>query len=187
VTTPLYLAFLGLLAVLRVWELFRSKRNWRHHRDYAEMSREALFPWMVALHASFFVLLPLELVLRGPQIGGPLTIAALSVTVLALFLRVWTLVTLGRSWNVRIVNAPDYPIVTSGPYRFVRHPNYLVVFLELLAIPLIAHLVFSALVLTVSNLVVLTIRIRNEEAVLARNPVWRETMAGKPRFLPFLF
>ena len=63
----------------------------------------------------------------------------------------------------------------------------MVVFLELLAIPLIHHLFISAAILTAANLVVLTIRIRNEEAVLAENPAWVAAMGAKPRFLPYLF
>ena len=182
----IYLVFLGFLAFLRIWELARSKRNWRRHRHTATMPRERLFPWMVALHSAFFVLLPLELWWRQPSWGGPLSWSASAVTVLALVLRFWTLTTIGSSWNVRIVAASAYPIVSTGPYRYVRHPNYVVVFLELLAIPLIFHLTLSAAILTVGNLVVLGIRIRNEEAVLRENPRWVAEMAHKPRFIPFL-
>jgi len=183
----LYLVFLGSLAGLRIWELARSKRSWATHRDYATMPSERLFPWMVALHSSFFVLLPLELLLRRPEWGGPVSWTAMIVTALALALRFWTLATLGRSWNVRIISGRDYPIVSSGPYRYIRHPNYVVVFIELLAIPMIYHLTISAMILTLGNLAVLSIRIRNEEAVLRENPAWLAEMADKPRFIPFLF
>ncbi|MDJ0840093.1 MAG: isoprenylcysteine carboxylmethyltransferase family protein [Acidobacteriota bacterium] len=180
-----YLVFLGLLACLRIWELRRSKANWRIHRDKADMLAERLFPWMVALHGSFFVLLPLELFWRRPQFGGPLSYAALSIILIAFILRFWTLHTMGRSWNVRVVGGQDYPIVSNGPYRYIRHPNYLVVVLELLFIPLIFKLYFSAAILTLGNLVVLSIRIRNEERILRQNPEWVRTMGGKPRFLPW--
>ena len=182
-----YLGFLGLLGLLRLWELRRSKANWRHHQEKAQMPAERLFPWMVALHSSFFVLLPLELFWTKPQFGGFLSFAALVMTLLAFILRFWTLHTMGRSWNVRVVGGQDYPIVSDGPYRFIRHPNYLVVMLELLFIPLIYKLTFSAALLTLGNLIVLSIRIPTEERMLYQNEAWVRQMAHKPRFLPGLF
>ena len=150
------------------------------------MPAERLFAWMVVLHSSFFVLLPLEIWWRQPILGGPVTLAAMLITFAALCLRLWTLRTLGRSWNVRVVGGEQYPIISGGPYRFIRHPNYLVVILELLFIPLIAKLYLSAAILTLANLAVLSVRIGNEEAMLRQNPEWVRTMAHKPRFLPWL-
>jgi len=177
----LFLAFLGLARIL---ELAVSARNWQTHQSTAEMPREALFPWMVALHSSVFVLLPLEYWLLGGGFGSPLSWLATSMVALALLLRFWTLATIGRSWNVRVVGGPNYPIVDSGPYAFIRHPNYVVVALELCWIPLMWGLWRSALLLTLCNGLILRIRIRNEEAVLQQNPQWRERMAHKPRFIP---
>jgi len=183
----IYLAVLGALAVLRLWELARSRRNWSRHSNYATMPRESLFPWMVVLHTSFFVILPLELWWRNPSFGGPIAYLALAFFGLALGLRVWTLRTIGASWNVRVVGGQGYPIVSDGPYRYIRHPNYVVVALELLFFPLIFHLYFSACLLTLGNLIVLSVRIRNEEEVLRQNPDWVEKMAAKPRFIPLSF
>ena len=180
----IYMGFLAAVGLLRILELRISKSNWRFHQDKALKQKEPLFRWMVMLHSSFFVVIPLELWLRRPEFGGVLSWAACSVVVLTFLLRAWTLRTMGRSWNVEIVNGPDYPIVAHGPYRFIRHPNYLVVILELAFIPLIYHLYFSALFLSLANALVLRVRIRNEEAVLFQNPAWVEKMSGKPRFFP---
>ena len=182
-----YLGFLGVIALLRLGELVISKRNWRHHVEQERhMLTERVFPFMVLLHLSMFALLPLELILRRPTFGGPVSWIALVLTGLALVLRFWTLRTMGRSWNVRVVFGDTYPIVDNGPYRFIRHPNYLVVVLELLCLPLIFKLYFSAAFLSLINALVLRVRIRAEESVLARNPEWVARMAHKPRFLPGL-
>ena len=182
-----YLIFIGCLAALRIWELRVSKQNWQSHQKSATMLREKLFVAMVVLHSSFFVLVPLELFLRTPHFGGLLSWAALATTAVAFAIRIWTLGTLGRSWNVRVVYGKTYPIVHTGPYRFIRHPNYLVVVLELAAIPMMFNLYWSALVLSVGNFLVLAKRIQNEEAVLFKNPQWVATMSAKPRFFPRLW
>lgn len=183
--TLAFLGFLAFLGLLRIWELVRSKQNAKAHQD-AVVVKERLFTWMVLLHASFFVILPLELWLRKPEIGGPITYAAMMAVALALALRVWTLRTLGKSWNVRVVEGPNYPIISEGPYRHIRHPNYVVVVIELACVPLIHGLYFSALFLTIANALVLRVRVVNEENALARNPEWVTRMAHKPRFVPRL-
>ena len=182
----IFLAFLGLVALVRLGELVLSKRNQAHHGSRAQVVRERIFFWMVVLHASQFVLLPLELFWRRPDFGGVVSFAAIGLFVFAQVMRVWTLRTLGKSWNVRVLQSEDYPIVTSGPYRWIRHPNYAIVIVEIAAIPLIYHLYASALILSVANALVLRVRIGNEEAALMQNPAWAQGMAHKPRFFPFM-
>ena len=182
-----FLAFLGLLAIWRLIELAISRKNAFHHGERFKVRREPLYRWMVTLHAGMFVLLPLELWWRQPQASDELLAIAGTMTLVALGLRAWTLISIGRSWNVRIIGGEGYPICSRGPYRWIRHPNYLVVVLELAWIPLLAGLWVSALVLSAANAAVLFFRIRTEEAALRENPVWLETMAHKPRFLPYLF
>lgn len=185
-TEVFFLAFLGLLGLLRIGELIISKQNWKSHGSRATQLDEPLFKFMVCLHISMFVLLPLELLLTSSTFGGWLSFCGLTMTAIALILRVWTLASIGKSWNVKVVFGEDYPIVSHGPYRYVRHPNYLVVILELAFIPLIHGLYRSALVLSILNLLVLRVRIRNEEQVLFKNPQWVAKMAKKPRFIPRL-
>jgi len=91
---------------------------------------------------------------------------------LAIFLalqgiRVWVLATLGRRWTTRIIVLPGAPLVTTGPYRFVSHPNYLVVIGEIAALPLCLGLLWFALVFSTANLAILAIRVRAESAALA--------------------
>jgi methyltransferase len=82
-------------------------------------------------------------------------------------LRVWVLATLGRRWTTRIIVLPGAPLVTTGPYRFVSHPNYLVVIGEIATLPLCLGLPWYALIFSVANLAVLTIRVRAEHGALA--------------------
>ena len=128
--------------------------------------------------------LPTELALAQPRFGGPVSIVASSGVALAFILRLWTIATLGSVWNVRVVHKPDHPIVARGPYRFIRHPNYLVVIMEMLFLPLLYKLYWSAALLSMANAVVLFFRIRREEQSLAEHPQWVAQLQGKPRFLP---
>lgn len=182
-----HLAFLALLAAvgaLRLAELVVSKRHSEKAGARGERpQKELTFTFMVLLHTVPFWLAPLEvLALDRPFLPW---LAALSVVALtfAAALRFWTLKTLGAAWNVRIVKPSA--VVTDGPYRFIRHPNYLVVILELLFLPLFHTAWATALVLTVGNALVLWRRIPAEERVLFEVPGYREAMGAKGRFLPF--
>jgi methyltransferase len=101
-------------------------------------------------------------------------------------IRVWILVTLGRRWNTRGVVDSSMAIATDGPYRFVRHPNYSVVAVELLALPLAFGMRQLALAATLVNAMLMVIRIREEERLLGEIPGYDDHFAQKPRFLPRL-
>ncbi len=170
-----------LLAVMsmRIAELIIS-----HHRtrDSVQHQPEAVFPYMVSLHTSLFILVPLEVMLLGRPFIPLLFAACLSLLMLATALRVSVLRTLGPSWNVRIVRPAA--VVSRGVYSYIRHPNYLAVVIELACIPLIHTAWLSALFLSSANVVVLFFRIRAEEKLLFSLPGYREAMGGKPRFIP---
>jgi methyltransferase len=97
----------------------------------------------------------------------PLILVWLVILLVLQGLRVWVLATLGRRWTTRIIVLPDVPLVTTGPYRFVSHPNYLVVIGEIATLPLCLGLSWYALVFSVANLAVLGIRVRAEHGALA--------------------
>lgn len=181
------LGCLTFFAGLRLWELARSAANSRSMGRELEVVPDPIWLPMFVLHVSFFVLPVLEWLFLPRLEWMPVRFSALTMTLFALSMRVWVLRTLGRSWNVRVVSKTDYPIVTAGPYRWIRHPNYLVVILELAFVPLIFGLWRSAVILSVANAVVLFFRIRLEERVLSRHRAWLAAFADKARFVPGLF
>lgn len=184
-----FLVFAALLVatgLLRVGEVVVS---WRRQaaRSEAVVAEGPLFPAMALLHGALIALPLVEVVaLERPFVPW---LAALSggLLVVATVLRVWTLSTLGRAWNVRVVRPEEQQVVTAGPYRWIRHPNYLCVVLEIAALPLFHTAVLSAVALTLWNAAVLAVRIRNEEAVLSRIPAWRDAFTGRARLFPGLF
>ena len=121
---------------------------------------------MVALHAAFLAGCAIEpwLVHRPfvPLLGIPMVALAL----VAQGIRWWAITTLGVHWNTRVVVLPGAPKIGGGPYRFFRHPNYVAVVLEGLALPLIHSAWMTALVFTALNAWLLTVRIRTEDAAL---------------------
>jgi len=101
--------------------------------------------------------------------------------------RLWVVRTMGKHWNVQIMNSTGLGVVTSGPFRFVRHPNYAAIFVEIFSLPLIHTAWITALLGCVGFVVTISQRLAVEESVLFANPEYRAAMAGKPRFLPGLF
>ena len=154
---------LVLVALQRLGELVWSQRNERRLREAGavEAGREH-YPLLVLLHAGWLAAL---LVLVPPEtVPYPWLLAAyLAVQ----GLRLWTMASLGRFWTTRILTLPDAPLVRRGPYRWVRHPNYLVVVMEVALLPLAFGAVGIALIFSAANLILLAIRIRAEDAALA--------------------
>lgn len=179
-----YLVLLGLIAAERLIELALSRRNvaWALERGGIEVGQGHV-PVMTLVHALFLPACALEAWLLGRPFIPWLGIPMLALVIGAQILRYWAVVTLGRRWNVRVVALPDVPVVTAGPYRFIRHPNYLAVVVELFAIPLVHTAWLTALVFTLLNLPLLAVRIRAEEGALARYSGYAP-MAGVPRFVP---
>ncbi len=184
-----FLVFAALLlgtGAMRLGELVVSVRRMGDRPD-AVVSEPALFPMMAALHTGL-VFAPLAEVWLLDLPFLPLAAAAsVLLWVAATVLRVWTLSTLGVAWNVRVVAPKSDTVVTSGPYAWIRHPNYVAVILEIVALPLFHGAWLSLVGLTALNALVLFFRIRTEEAVLLQVPAWRDAMADRPRFIPGVF
>jgi methyltransferase len=125
---------------------------------------------MVGLHVGLLAGAPLEVVLADrvfrPWLGWP----AIAVVVAAQALRWWCIVALGRQWNTRVIIVPGSGLVTRGPYRWIRHPNYLAVVAEGVALPLVHGAVVTAIAFSVLNGAVLRARLRAENAAIAGLP-----------------
>jgi methyltransferase len=116
-----------------------------------------------------------------------LAVAALLLFSLATLLRWWVIRTLGIHWNTEVVDSASIGVISAGPFRWIRHPNYLGVFVELIALPLIHTAWVTAALAAVGNVFVLRNRLRVEERLLEAVPAYRAAMSGKPRFLPRIF
>ncbi len=180
-----YLVFLALLACERGVELVISRRNaaWAFQRGGVEYGARH-FRWMRLLHAGFLIACAVEVVVCRRPFYPLLGVPMLGAAVAAQAVRYWAIVTLGRRWNVRVIVVPDEPAVTDGPYRYVRHPNYLAVVIEGLAVPMVHTAWVTALVFTALNAVLLAVRVRCEEQALAAHCAYAERIADRPRFLP---
>jgi methyltransferase len=176
-----FAALLLATGAMRLVELAVSRRRMRARPD-AVVAEPWLFPAMAALHVGLVFAPIAEVAWFDRPVVPWLTAAAGSVLVAATALRVWTLKTIGRSWNVRVV-APQ-TIATTGPYRWIRHPNYLVVILEIASLPLLHDAWISSIALSLCNAAVLWRRIRTEERTLSAIPAWAEAMRGKARLIP---
>jgi methyltransferase len=153
---------LALVTLQRLGELVLSRRN--TSRLLAQGAIEigpGHYPLMVALHASW--LIALWIWGRDQDVDLP----ALAGYVALQGLRLWVLATLGERWTTRIIVLPGAPLVTSGPYRYFSHPNYAVVVVEIALLPLALHLPWLALIFTLLNAAMLTIRIRIEARALS--------------------
>jgi methyltransferase len=102
-------------------------------------------------------------------------------------LRLWVLATLGRRWNTRGAVPEDAAVETGGPYAFVRHPNYAVIIMELVALPMAFGCRRLALAVTLVNAALLAIRIRDEERALMRLPGYRAHFGRRKRLVPGIF
>jgi methyltransferase len=169
------------MGAARLTELALSRRNVKEAGPGEEgPGSRSSFGLMVALHTC--VIAGTLLFGRRRHAGWLFLLASVQP------LRYWALLSLGRNWNARGVVASEMTRVTTGPYAFVRHPNYAVVFLELLALPAAFNIDRRAVIAgSAINVALLTIRIRDEEALLSQVPGYNEAFTGKARFIPGLF
>ena len=181
----LYLALIAVVAIERLLELVITTRNvrWARERGGLEFGR-GHYPWMVALHTGFLLACPLEVFLLQrafvPWLGWPMLV----LVGLSMALRYWAVTTLGRRWSTRVVVVPGLPAVDGGPFRFLRHPNYVAVIVEGFALPLVHGAWVTALVFQALNAWILSVRIGVEERSLREHSSYDERLGDRDRFLP---
>ncbi|WP_051806836.1 isoprenylcysteine carboxyl methyltransferase family protein [Streptomyces sp. NRRL F-2664] len=163
----LYVLLVCLVAAERLAELITARRHtaWSLARGGREYGR-GHYPAMVALHTALLAGCLVEPWAAGRPFVPLLGWAALAVVVAAQGLRWWCIATLGPRWNTRVLVVPGLPLVDRGPYRLLRHPNYVAVVAEGAALPLVHSAWATALGFTVLNLALLRVRIGCEEAAL---------------------
>lgn len=163
-----YLLLVLAVGAERLAELRLSLRHarWAFERGGVE-SGQRHYPPMVLLHTGLLVAAPLEVFILDrpflPWLGWPM----LAVVLGAQALRWWCIATLGVRWNTRVIVVPGMPLVTAGPYRWLRHPNYVAVVAEGVALPLVHTAWLTALVFSVLNAWLLRVRVTTENRALA--------------------
>jgi methyltransferase len=162
-----YLLLLLALAVQRLWEVRRSQRHATAllaagGREYAP----GQYQLMKGLHAGWFLAMAGEVVGQRRPFRPALAWPAAGLLALGQSLRYAAMLALGSRWTARVVTLPGVPPVSHGIYRYLRHPNYLGVVLEIAAVPLLHSAWWTALAFSLANLLLLRARIRVEEAAL---------------------
>ena len=183
-----FLLLLLAVASLRIFELRISKRHQQEMtlRGAAKV-KDPYFRWMAMFHTLVLLGAAGEVVLLHRPLILTLAIPMLVLFVAANLVRWWVIRTLGQHWNVQVVDSTKLGFVASGPFRYVRHPNYAAVFLEMIALPLIHTAWITAVVGAAAHIIVLSLRLSVEDPVLLSNPDYAAVMGSKPRFLPGLF
>jgi methyltransferase len=159
----LAIVILALVTLQRLFELWLSNRNTT--RLLARGAHEVganHYPLIAAVHVAWLAVL--WWLAPGRRIDG----FWLAIFVLLQVGRIWVIATLGPRWTTRIIVLPDVPLVARGPYRFVNHPNYVVVVGEIATLPLVFGLWQVALIFTLLNAAILVIRVREENRALGR-------------------
>lgn len=165
-----YSALVALVALQRLVELRVGRRNLRRAlaRGAVEAGREH-YPWMVALHASFLAACLLETWALSRPWNPTLGAVMLAVLAVATAVRYWVIVSLRGRWTTRVVYVPGDPLVATGPFRWMRHPNYAVVAAEVLALPLVHGAWLTAVAFSAANALLLRRRVAVEDQLLRRH------------------
>jgi methyltransferase len=178
-----YLIILALLIVERIYELDRARRNARTAFAHGAIEvGQVHYRVMVAFHTLFIISCAVEATFFPHEFAPIVAWIALGAEIVAQALRYWAVTTLGDRWNTRIIVSPDRTPITSGPYRFMRHPNYLAVVIEIAAVPMIGSAIFTAIAFSVGNALILAVRIPAEER--AMGGLYADALGSRRRFFP---
>jgi len=161
-----FILFISFVILLRIGELVLSKSNekWLLRNGAVEYGQKH-YPFIVALHILFIISLIIEYKTKQ-TVSFSIFMLLFYFSLIAF--KTWVILSLGKFWNTRIYHIPGIPLVKKGPYNYFKHPNYLIVVAEIVVIPLIFHLYFTAITFTLLNAIILYIRIKEEnKAMLA--------------------
>lgn len=160
----IFILFISFIILFRIGELFLAKKNekWLLKNGAVEYGKKH-YPFIVALHILFFISLIIEYV---TQQTASFSLLMLLFYFALLAFKVWIISSLGKFWNTKIYRIQDFPLIKKGPYKYFKHPNYIVVIAEIAAIPLVFHLYYTAVIFSLLNAIILTIRIKEENLAL---------------------
>jgi methyltransferase len=177
--------FFAFIVTQRLLELCISRKNeqWMREQGAIEFGKEH-YPIMVSLHAALLVSFLLEVVVFEKTLS-PVWPFILIFFLLTQSFRIWSIFSLGKFWNTKVLIVPNAEIVKAGPYQILRHPNYFIVIIEIILIPLLFQAYATAVVFTILNAWMLSVRIPVEERALAEvTSNYSDYMEEKKRFSP---
>lgn len=163
----IFLILIFVLLIQRLSELYLSNKNEKilRNKNAIEMGEDH-YPWMKLLHLMWFVSLLGEGYMRGESHSLDFTLVLMTLILFCQAIRFWTMFTLGENWTTRILVIPNGKLITKGPYRFLKHPNYAVVIAEFVLIPLIYKCYFTLLIFSILNTILLKRRVAVENSAL---------------------
>lgn len=181
-------AFTALVAGVAVQRLLEMRVARRHERALVERgaieSAAAQLPVMAVMHGAWLTAMVVEVWVRQPPFRLWLAVVSVAVLAAGQMLRLLAMRALGPRWTVRVMTLPSAPPVTDGIYRYLRHPNYLGVVLEMAALPLVHGAVWSAAFFSVANACLLAVRISAEERALNRDNGYLRHFGSLARLVP---
>ncbi|WP_312472929.1 isoprenylcysteine carboxylmethyltransferase family protein [Neobacillus sp.] len=179
-----FIFIFAFIILQRVIELFvaKSNENWMKQQGAIEFGTQH-YQYMVLMHLLFFVSFFIEKTLFNRGLS-PLWPWLLFIFISTQLMRIWVITSLGRYWNIKIIVRPNADIIKKGPYRFIKHPNYFVVSIEIIVIPMLFTAYFTAFLFTVLNVIMLSIRIPEEEKALRNLTEYEGEFQDCNRFFP---
>ncbi|RDI43048.1 isoprenylcysteine carboxyl methyltransferase family protein [Falsibacillus pallidus] len=181
-----FLVFFIFLIFQRLTELLLAKKNERRMKELGALEFGKLhYYFMTGMHSLFFAALFAEVMISRRGMNS-LWVLLFTGFLLAQAARVWVISSLGQFWNTKIIILPEAKLTTKGPYKFIKHPNYLIVTLELLIIPFMFNAYLTMIIFAILNAVILSIRIPLEERALILVDDHVEGHLHKNRFFPKL-
>lgn len=179
-----FLVLFCFITLQRMVELFIAKRNerWMKQKGAIEFG-EKHYKYMVSMHVLFFISFFVEKIGLNRLIS-PMWFLLLLVFIVAQIVRIWVIASLGEYWNTKILVLANSKVIKKGPYRYIKHPNYFVVATELLVVPLLFSCYITAVLFTLLNALIISIRISEEERALQNLTEYITAFENCNRFLP---
>lgn len=181
-----FLTFFIAVILQRIVELFIARKNekWMKQLGAIEFGKKH-YRYMVLIHFLFFIVFFLEKFFLNRGLSH-LWALLLLVFFAAQVVRIWAISSLGEYWNTKIIVLPNALVVRKGPYRYIKHPNYFVVTIEFVVLPLMFEAYYTAGLFTILNVLILSIRIPVEEKALKQLTEYEGSFQNCNRFLPIL-
>jgi methyltransferase len=162
-----FIIFISVFIAQRISELFIARRNeqWLRAKGAIEYGKSH-YPFIVLLHFFFILSLIFEYIQKKTEID----VLFLILFIILLSAKIWTIASLGKYWDTKILRIPGMSPIKKGPYKFLKHPNYIIVVCEFIVVPMVFHLYWTAIIFSVLNAGILSVRIREEEKVWMTMP-----------------